>query len=68
MENVNHKNVGNRLSFIEFTSIFRVDKTSEIAVIDKLLILANDLAQAIDADDPDALCAAIAALDVEPYI
>ncbi|MBK2671368.1 hypothetical protein FHB94_05090 [Citrobacter freundii] len=47
---------------------FLVDKTGEIADIDKLLKLANDLAQAIDADDPDALCAAIAALDVEPYI
>ena len=47
---------------------FLVDKTGEIADIDKLLTLASDLAQAIDADDPDALCAAIAALDVEPYI
>ncbi len=47
---------------------FRVDKTSEIAEIDKLLNMANNLAQAIEADDPDALCAAIAALDVEPYI
>ena len=47
---------------------FLVVTSSDIADIDKLLTLANDLAQAIDADDSDSLCAAIAALDVEPYI
>ncbi|MGC0989765.1 hypothetical protein WKH43_11835 [Pantoea agglomerans] len=47
---------------------FSVDKTSEIKMIDEYLALADDLAEAIDADNTDALCAAIAALDVKPYI
>ncbi|MCE9882032.1 hypothetical protein LZ641_17090 [Hafnia paralvei] len=47
---------------------FSVDKTSEIKMIDEYLELADDLAQAIEADNPEALCAAIAALDVKPYI
>lgn len=36
--------------------------------IDEYLELADDLAQAIEADNPDTLCSAIAALDVKPYI
>jgi hypothetical protein len=47
---------------------FSVDKSSEIAMIDEYLELADDLAQAIEADNPDTLCSAIAALDVKPYI
>ncbi len=47
---------------------FSVDKTSDIEMIDEYLKLADDLAKAIEADDSDALCAAIAALDVKPYV
>lgn len=47
---------------------FSVDKTGDLAMIDTYLELADDLARAIEADDPDSLCGAIAALDVQPYI
>ncbi|MGP2481270.1 hypothetical protein ACTUSZ_00250 [Pantoea eucalypti] len=47
---------------------FSVDKSSEIKMIEEYLELADSLAQAIDADDPEWLCAAIAALDVQPYV
>lgn len=41
---------------------------SEIDDVSEYLAFAEDLAEAIDANSPDSLCAAIAALDEKPYI
>lgn len=41
---------------------------SEIDNVNEYLELALELAKAIDSDDHDSLCAAIAALDEKPYI
>ncbi|MEQ1965245.1 hypothetical protein ABLB69_19315 [Xenorhabdus khoisanae] len=38
------------------------------AYVDEYIALTRELAKAIDDDDPDALCGAIAALDDKPYI
>lgn len=42
--------------------------TSEIDVVNKLIMLADNLAKAIEIECTDSLGAAIAALDEEPYI
>ncbi|CAG9411147.1 hypothetical protein NVI2019_PEGOAJLN_00682 [Providencia alcalifaciens] len=41
---------------------------SEIDDVNEYLELASELAEAIDSDNHDSLCAAIAALDDKPYI
>ncbi|MGJ7228286.1 hypothetical protein [Morganella morganii] len=45
-----------------------VIKESELNDVNEYLGLASALAEAIDADDYDSLCAAISALDEKPYI
>ena len=40
----------------------------EVRMIDEYISLAEDLASSIDAQSPDSLCAAIAALDDKPYV
>jgi len=44
------------------------DGRENLAMIDEYLELARGMANAIDNDNHDALCAAIAALDEKPYI
>ncbi|CNL53225.1 TPA: hypothetical protein ACGAHI_001294 [Yersinia enterocolitica] len=57
-----------RQIYVAIAQILDLDKEDEIGMISEYLALADDLAKAIDADDADALCGAIAALDVKPYI
>ena len=46
----------------------KIDRKDELAELDAYIELADDLAQAIVADNPEGLCAAIAALDEKPYV
>lgn len=48
--------------------LLKVDKNSELNMLDDYIALVTSLAEAIDKDDHDALCGAIAALDEKPYI
>lgn len=48
--------------------LLKIDKDNEINTLDEHITLTTNLAKAIDEDDADALCAAIAALDEKPYI
>ena len=48
--------------------LLKIDRKDELAELDAYIELADDLAQAIVADNPEGLCAAIAALDEKPYV
>ncbi len=48
--------------------MLKLDKNDDLKELDIYIGLVDDLAKAIDSDDYDALCAAIAALDEKPYI
>ncbi|WP_313396654.1 hypothetical protein [Atlantibacter hermannii] len=48
--------------------LLKIEKQDDLNDLDTYIGLADDLAKAIDADDYDALCGAIAALDEKPYI
>ena len=48
--------------------LLKIDRSTELTELDEYIELADDLAQAIVADNADGLCAAIAALDDKPYV
>jgi hypothetical protein len=50
------------------SDLLKVDKNQDLSELDDYIHLADELAKAIDADDYDALCGAIAALDQKPYV
>lgn len=53
---------------VQVSTLLDIDTRADIAMIDEYLVLARGMANAIDTDDPEALCEAIAALDDKPYI
>lgn len=48
--------------------MLKIDKADDLRDLDDYIFQAENLAEAIDSDDYDALCAAIAALNDKPYI
>lgn len=48
--------------------LLKIDKNEDLSELDDYIRLATQLAQAIDSDDYDSLCGAIAALNDKPYI
>lgn len=48
--------------------MLKIDKANDLRDLDDYIFHAENLAEAIDSDDYDALCGAIAALNDKPYI
>lgn len=48
--------------------LLNIDRNEDLSDLDDYIRLADNLAQAIDSDDYDSLCEAIAALNDKPYI
>ncbi|MDA5483092.1 hypothetical protein PGS49_20960 [Yersinia intermedia] len=48
--------------------MLKIDKAEDLRELDDYILHAENLAEAIDSDDYDALCGAIAALNDKPYI